>query len=69
MHWRSIWNQPPVIEPYEIIPIINWAWGVSFGRVATNKNEIVQRDWWPFNRNLLLDDKIRAKMTTEEKSK
>jgi len=29
----------------------------------------MQRGWWPFNHNLLLDNNICATMTTEEKSK
>jgi len=37
--------------------------------VVTNKKAIAQRGWWPFNCNLLLDDKICVTMTTEEKSK
>ena len=60
---------PPVIEPYEIIPIINAAWDKSFGRVSTNKKAIAERGWWPYNRNLLLHTKIRATMTDDEKSK
>ena len=28
---------PLVVKPYKIIPIINSAWGASFGRVGTNK--------------------------------
>ena len=36
---------PPVIEPYEIIPIINVAWGKSFGDVSTNKKAVVERGW------------------------
>ena len=60
---------PPVIEPYEIIPIINSAWPTSFGRVKTNQNAISERGWYPWNRNLLLHNKIRAAMTNEEKEK
>ena len=60
---------PAVIEPYEIIPIINSAWPTSFGRVETNRNAISERGWFPWNRNLLLHDKIRATMTEEEKEK
>mmetsp|Transcript_25328 Transcript_25328/g.29831 ORF Transcript_25328/g.29831 Transcript_25328/m.29831 type:complete len:179 (+) Transcript_25328:1555-2091(+) len=69
MHWRAVWYRPPVIEPYEIIPIINAAWDKSFGRVSTNKKAIAERGWWPYNRNLLLHTKIRATMTDDEKSK
>ena len=60
---------PPVIEPYEIIPIINAAWDKSFGRVLKNKNTIAERGWWPYNRNLLLHPKIRVTMTDDEESK
>ena len=34
---------PPVTEPYKIIPLINSAWGESFGRVRTNKVAIEAR--------------------------
>ena len=58
---------PPSIEPFEIIPIINAAWPLSFGRVVTNRQAISDRGWNPFNRSLLLNNKIRATMTDEEK--
>ena len=58
---------PPTIEPFEIIPIINTAWPLSFGRVESNQKAISDCGWWPFNHNLLLNVKIRATMTEEEK--
>ena len=39
----------PIIEPYEIVLIVNYAWERSFSRVATNKKAIAKRGWHPFN--------------------
>lgn len=59
-------SSPPIIEPYEIIPIVNAAWRESFGVVETNRKAILDRGWWPYNRNLLLHPKIWATMTAKE---
>ena len=31
---------PPTIEPYEIVPLLNTAWGKSFGHPISNKKAI-----------------------------
>ena len=43
--------------------------GRTSDRIRTNKVAIAARGWWPYNRNLLLDDKICATMTDDEKLK
>ena len=55
----------PIIEPHEIIGIINYAWSKSFGKVKLNKKAIFDRGWYPYNRNLLIDPSIRASITKE----
>ena len=49
----------------DIVPIVNYSWPFTFGDVDNNCKAIVSRGWWPFNRNLLLDDLICANMTEE----
>ena len=50
------------IEPYEIIPLINSAWSKSFARPLSNRKAIAARGWNPLNRNILLDETLRATM-------
>ena len=57
----------PTIEPYEIIGIVNYAWERSFANVQTNKKAICERGWFPYNRNLMTYQCLRATMTTVEK--
>ena len=57
----------PTIQPYDIMPLVNAAWKDSFSKVATNKNAISERGWFPYNRALLLNAQIRSTMTNEEK--
>ena len=49
----------------DIVPIVNYSWPLAFGDVENNCKAIVSRGWWPFNRNILLDDLICANMTEE----
>ena len=58
---------PPTIEPYEIIPLLNTAWGESFGRPISNKKAIADRGWNPLNRNILLDSTLRSTIAETEK--
>ena len=55
------------ITTQDIIPIINTGWDNSFSRVRTNRKAYCERGWYPYNRNLLLDNQIRSKMTKESK--
>ena len=50
----------------DMMPIINDAWNKSFTRVGMNKNAISDQGWNPLNHALLLNEKLRANMTTEE---
>jgi hypothetical protein len=43
----------------DVIPLINTAWPLSFGRVQSNKKAICTRGWFSPNRNLFLDPEIR----------
>jgi hypothetical protein len=54
------------IVPSDIIPIINYAWKKSFARVDKNKKAIAERGWFPYNRNLLRNEELRATMTERE---
>ena len=54
------------IEVQEIIILVNYAWEQSFARIDSNRTAIVERGWFPLNRNLLLDKQLRSTMTTEE---
>ena len=56
------------IEVSEIMVLINYAWEHSFARVSSNKTAIAVRGWFPLNRRLLLDNRLRATMTEKEKS-
>jgi hypothetical protein len=54
------------ILPTDIIPIVNFANSKSFANVDGNKRAIAERGWFPYNRNLLLNPKIRATMTKKQ---
>ena len=54
------------ILPTDIIPLVNEAWKLSFGRQSTNKVAIAERGWFPYNYNLLLHPDIRNSMTEKE---
>ena len=41
------------IMPTDIIPMVDKAWGVSFGRVRTNTNAIAKIGLLPYNRKLI----------------
>ena len=56
----------PCIEPYNIMPIIPYSWDQSFAIVESNKKSIVERGWYPYNRNLMTYPEIRASITKEE---
>lgn len=57
----------PTIQPYEIMNIVNVAWEELSAKVGSNKNAISERDWMPYNRNLMTYPCLCATMTTEEK--
>ena len=54
------------ILPTDIIIIINAAWNKSFADKKGNKEAIVQRGWFPLNRNLLLLPELRKTMTPDD---
>ena len=54
------------ILPSDIIPIINDAWNHSFADTRGNQQAIVQRGWFPLNRNLLLLPELRKTMTCDD---
>ena len=56
----------PTIESYKIIRIVNAAWPKSFSWIESNKNEIAERSWLPYNRPLTLHPTIRASITNKE---
>jgi hypothetical protein len=41
------------IKPTAIVPTINFAWKRSFAKVENNKKAILERGWYPANKNLL----------------
>jgi hypothetical protein len=56
--FKSDHAMPISISYEDVIPLINKAWPVSFGQVATNRKAIADRSWNPPNRNLLLHKEI-----------
>ena len=52
----------------DLIPLINKTWKVSFTRVDKNWNALADRGWNPLNQDLLLNDDLRATMTSKERS-
>ena len=48
----------PTIKPYDIIQIINIAWGKSFARIESNKKAIYERGWYLYNRTLMLNPQV-----------
>ena len=55
-----------VLVHTDMMPIINDAWKKIFARINKNKNAISDRGWNPLNRALLLNEELRATMTTKE---
>jgi hypothetical protein len=55
------------IVPTDIIPLVIYAWDRSFVNVVTNKLAILERGWFPLNKNLLLHPLLRATMTPNDK--
>ena len=64
---KETMSLPAVLEPTDMIPLINSAWKKSFARVRHNKKAIADRGWFPYNRNLLLHPDLRSTMTDQEK--
>ena len=52
-HRKCVLSMKPILEKYNLIPLINFAWQQSFAKVNNNKQAIVQRGWNPLNRALL----------------
>jgi hypothetical protein len=52
--------------PYDIIPIVNYAWHGSFDNIENNRKAILDRGWWPLNRMLLLHPDLHNSMTTND---
>lgn len=48
----------------DVIPLVNKAWPLSFGRKSTNKKAIADRGWFPPNRNILLHKEIQSTSNT-----
>ena len=57
----------PQFEATDIIPAINLAWNDSFARQQSNNSAISERGWFPQNKNLLLNEQIRATMNDEDR--
>ena len=49
---------PLRLLPTDIIPLINYAWSQSFAKVEGNKKAISDREWFLYNRNLLLEPEL-----------
>ena len=56
------------IDRTDIIPLVNYAWCHSFGKVTSNKKAIRERGWYPPNRNILLDSKLRSTITAHDEN-
>ncbi len=54
------------LTPTDMMHIINNAWNKIFARVGMNKNAISDQGWNPLNCALLLNEELRATMTTKE---
>jgi hypothetical protein len=52
--------------PYDIVPIVNYAWQGSFDNIQNNKKAILNRGWWPLNRILLLHSDLHKSMTVQD---
>ena len=52
--------------PTDIIPMIGKAWDTSFADVEGNKAAIAERGWFPLNKNLLLNPRLRGTMTKDD---
>ena len=46
------------LKKTDIIPLVNYSWGNSFGRVKNNKKALIRRGWNPPNRSILSDPEI-----------
>ena len=64
----SMFIDPPTLERFDIIGLVNEAWASSFAKVDTNKKAICERGWGPCNRNLLKYREIQNSMTNQERS-
>ena len=53
--------------PTDIIPMLNFAWEVSFADKSGNQDAIRERGFNPLNKNLLLLDILRRTMTSSDK--
>ena len=62
---QTMFNRP-TIKPYDIIQIINYAWGCSFSCIQSNKKAIAERGWYPFNRCLMTNPQVRFSITDQE---
>ena len=60
-------RMPSTIEPYDIIPLLNTAWGQSFGRPVSNRKVIADRGWNTLNRNILLNSTLRSTIAKTER--
>ena len=47
----------------DIIPLVHHCWPIAYANVRNNRKAIAERGWNPFNRVLLLEPTLRAKMT------
>ena len=59
-------GMPIYLGSEDIVPLVNKAWGKSFGNIETSRKAIAARGWNPLNRNLLLNKEIKATMTNNE---
>ena len=50
----------------DIIPIVNYAWAISFNNVPTNKKAIRDRGWDPLNKILLQYPEISCSKSSSD---
>lgn len=62
--WKDRHFMDPVIEQYDIIPIVNCAWPESFGVQVNNIKAIRERGWNPLNQALVKHPDILRRSQT-----
>ena len=58
---------PLKISNENVMPLLNQAWDLSFGKVENAKKAIAERGWYPPTRNLLNHPEIRRNENIAEK--
>ena len=60
------YNQSIHLQRTDIMYLVKKTWPEAFGNVANNRKATAERGWYPYTRNLLLSDDIRASITSEQ---